>query len=1222
MKKFQFCKRIMSFVLAMTLVFLGPTVAYAQEHDLSAIVASTDQTNTQVDSNKENNSSVVDSEAANQTAGEAEQADTAESTSDKDKASESTKNDKADTSSENTSDEATNSTEDTEDKEDKLNDKDDDKETSSSDKNLKEDKEDEEDCEHTEYEYKANEDGTHVKTCKECGEEVTEDCDFDDEGICKLCGFEQPEEEQEDKIFEIKVNDFIIKAEVPAGTFDEDVEFIAEEINLSSKEKELVNDTVSLGEVENLYAFDLRFEFNGKEIEPKEGYNVKISIESSTIDTDVVVHIKDDATAETVDSEITEDKVSFESDSFSKYALAGINGQHVLYKESAYGSAYTDQRHTEQNSSIASGGFGDNRIAVRMFQKNEYGIDYYTDKEFAPKEIAPANNNDCFIYSPSVYDNFTFTFEAPENYYIAKVQLFEIYDDSSDNFKNAVKTFIPQENEKYNYSVSMTLNRMHYWNKVTNAVVIDLEPITATLNMKKYTEVRANLVNYKNGNLTGDSDKNAKKYFGDNFAFSSGRIDPDSNHCRYPQVYQGLAKNDISSDGVFRLSNGNDKVIFPEKKDYEKAPWSYNEYIDEYYGDTPVQFNLDEDGYWTLDSRQYKYIYKDNGIRPISTSNKKQNQFRPFKDKNGNYEDSHFGMLLPINFSVAQNGLTNGKDTIFKFSGDDDVFVYVDGKLVLDLGGIHDIVKGQINFTTGEVLIQGDYANELTASWNDSVYYKKGIGTTNLYDIIPENNVLELSQKEHVLTVAYFERGAHLSNCKISYNFKKTETRTADFSGLKVDENGDGLAGAEFTLYTDEQCTQVATIGIGKPAVAVSDASGTISFTGLSAGVIEDGQDSVQKTYYLKETQAPEGYNLPDNAIWQLDFTVFKNTKKEPIRKLTALNDAAKALSLDNNGNQTSVDVKAIENVLTKQPKKLSVVKTVTYGSDAYTDADAQYTFKLVEIVTKYVDVYIPMANQPYTVNGHLFTTDSNGQFVLKANEMAVFENLYESRYQVIEEGIVSNEGYTLDNYETRISIDGNVEVNRVANVTYDTNKEKTVQFENILNKVFDWQLIKVSTSGKSLRGAEFTLTSEDKKTTYYGSSDENGLVKWYGSENDMASGSNPVVIPDGSYILSETKAPSGFAKSNDSWHIILDKKDGLTAYMSNKGDLKDRTVVENQNLANGVTLKMVKLSFVNQVAYTLPETGGSGTYIFTISGVLAMLWAALLLYKTRSIKK
>ncbi|SFN86343.1 LPXTG-motif cell wall anchor domain-containing protein/fibro-slime domain-containing protein [Pseudobutyrivibrio sp. UC1225] len=1093
-----------------------------------------------------------------------------------------------------------------------------------------------------------------------------------DEELQENADSEEASEEKkksEDETFNIKKGDFYISAFVPAGTFDVDVEFKADQVKLTSSEKELVSQTVDADEMEDYYAFDLRFEADGEEIEPREGSSVKVSIESSLIETDAVVHIKDDETAETIESKISGEKVTFDADSFSTYVLTATNeinpSKKVLYDNEIYGSLKVNHEYNHTSPYKGENFFNKGRVALKVFQQNNFTRDKEMKLQYAPYELAPTDNGNFLIYGyKNDIQNFTFTFAAPENYYVAKVSLYEYRSEDYYNTKPIAE--VPIYGYQTECTIPLTLRQMTEKDKeVANAVVVELEPKLAKLTgEKKYVE-HAQLVNYVNGrqkNIKADRATPTNDIFGEYFRFGDGQQGLISNHCQDGQVYQGLAVDDITS-GVFKLSNDNGNEIFPNYTKYSNWWWKefvYKKYITEYYNDAKVRFDKDEDGYWTIDSSQYKYYYNANNNQ---VDIKKGKEFRPFimsdsdinklgekVEDNDKYLDNHFGMILPISFTVTEDGKTvadNGeeKDTIFKFFGDDDVFVYVDGKLVLDLGGVHNAVLGQINFNTGEILIQGNLRNQLTSSRNDTCYTRKddggkakSIGVKNLYTtdgqqgIFSYSNVREFSQKEHVLTVVYFERGAHNSNCKISYNFNKTETRTVDFKGLKVDENKKGLANAQFTLYTDESCAEdkIAIMGIGVPAKATSDEDGTIEFTSLSAGVIEKGQQSVTKSFYMKETAAPDGYVLAENAIWKLELTAYADGSKT--QKLIAVNDAARALSIGDSSN-----VKAIKNNPIRFAKKLTVSKTVTYGSDKQQDDDAQYVFEIWEAVD---GAFSRMANKPFKIGDKETKTNEYGQFVLKAGEVAVFENLMETQYEIVETYVLSNKGYKLENYDTKITVDSDDSkaityrnddiANRYVLIDFESigennvksvASEKAAEFENNLVKIYDWQLMKISkTSQLPLAGAEFTLASTKKGSTdkYYGKSDANGVVLWYKSVSDRDNNNNPIEVSVGSYTLSETKAPGGYSKSEDVWQITIDREQGVQAYIKTQGDLKEKTVVEEQTLSNGGVLKTVKLSFENEVAYTLPATGGSGIHLYTIGGVLLLLLASLLLYKDK----
>ena len=106
----------------------------------------------------------------------------------------------------------------------------------------------------------------------------------------------------------------------------------------------------------------------------------------------------------------------------------------------------------------------------------------------------------------------------------------------------------------------------------------------------------------------------------------------------------------------------------------------------------------------------------------------------------------------------------------FEFSGDDDVWVFVDGVLVLDLGGVHQPISGKIDFNSGDVTITefGSNGNEYTSGKSttiDAMFAKASqeAGKTITFD--------RSEYSPHKLEFFYLERGGCDSNCKIKFNY-------------------------------------------------------------------------------------------------------------------------------------------------------------------------------------------------------------------------------------------------------------------------------------------------------------------------------------------------------------------------------------------------------------------------------------------------------------------
>lgn len=212
-------------------------------------------------------------------------------------------------------------------------------------------------------------------------------------------------------------------------------------------------------------------------------------------------------------------------------------------------------------------------------------------------------------------------------------------------------------------------------------------------------------------------------------------------------------------------------------------------------------------------------VYNKAGVYKDSVSSDNLGQFFPFdladkvfEERNGRLFpkpitdgtndnlNHHFGMSMTTEFVQPASGkTTDNKDMIFEFSGDDDVWVYIDGVLVGDLGGIHEKATLKINFATGEVKVGHiDGANGTRKDIENTTIKAKfdtaGVNTSNF-----RGNTFCDSSK-HTLSFFYLERGAGASNMSLKFNL----TTLPSSEVAKVDQNGEAVNGATFALYRSD----------------------------------------------------------------------------------------------------------------------------------------------------------------------------------------------------------------------------------------------------------------------------------------------------------------------------------------------------------------------------------------------------------------------------------
>ena len=212
-------------------------------------------------------------------------------------------------------------------------------------------------------------------------------------------------------------------------------------------------------------------------------------------------------------------------------------------------------------------------------------------------------------------------------------------------------------------------------------------------------------------------------------------------------------------------------------------------------------------------------VYNKAGVYKDSVSDANRGQFFPFdsadkvfEERNGqlspiNITDGtndklnhHFGMSMTTEFVQPNGGkTTKNEDMIFEFSGDDDVWVYIDGVLVGDLGGIHEKATLDINFASGEVKVgHVDGANgtekEIEKTNIKAKFEAAGADTRNF-----SGNTFRDSTK-HTLSFFYLERGAGASNMSLKFNLTTLPSSEVE----KVNQNGEAVNGATFALYRSD----------------------------------------------------------------------------------------------------------------------------------------------------------------------------------------------------------------------------------------------------------------------------------------------------------------------------------------------------------------------------------------------------------------------------------
>ena len=431
-----------------------------------------------------------------------------------------------------------------------------------------------------------------------------------------------------------------------------------------------------------------------------------------------------------------------------------------------------------------------------------------------------------------------------------------------------------------------------------------------------------------------------------------------------------------------------------------------------------------------------------------------------------------FGTQFTIPFTVTETGKNvDGSEMEFNFTGDDDVWVYIDGALVLDMGGAHNKAEGKINFAKQEATIRtgtsnAKLGNSLTVggrtpaepNGNTTVKFENIMVKKSGSEPVTLDKYMKKSGTVHELKMYYMERGMWNSNMSISYSFvplpsgltlSKTLDTTDVNAGLK--NAVQGLDNFDFkiqkkNLKTDEaNYSDVENLGYTLydyddrtfPGQEAKDSTATFSSSYFASDFINTKDKNNSSAFY-----AGTGFqiteSIPQGTKLQYDTSKTRWGVYDSITSRAAIEEGKGAVATFNMGDDTSSEMDVVNRyvnfVNTPKVGSLSVAKKY----EGYAPENETFGFTVLVDLTghDYYDSY--KLEYTGTQNG---TTDENGHFTLKVGDTVTFAGIPAgATYKVVEDSPQAGDTWV---QETTSDVTGKIEAD-VTSAAVVTNKTKT----------------------------------------------------------------------------------------------------------------------------------------------------------------------------------
>lgn len=596
---------------------------------------------------------------------------------------------------------------------------------------------------------------------------------------------EEPEDVQEEEIqpeitrYDYKSDEVNVKVTLtdPADLPD-NAELSVTPVELSQKAEDQITEEAIKEKkaIEKIHSYDIKFLVDGEEVQP--GASVKVSVslndEKKIKDADVY-HVDENDNVENMDGSVAKNgDVEFETTHFSTYVIVQRGGENVKVIIRHLDNTTSKEIYSADERTILVGGKINDYTKAKNWEVSKVKVnDAEVDKD---KKIEVAQDSTIEVYyTPKHNDNF----QGPTSFYDYTVKAGESYDWNTGKQTYYSFNMLGDAAEGDKGNQKITSGKMdHNYDSYKYNFTVD----------SGYDEhenkIEAEVNNYKEnvkriGGLLKEVEDNGKGAVKFNYPEPGFFVDQDAT----------------------ATINNNETYLRRVIKDYK------------------LVFDQNGDSY-----KLTKVIDKNGDQRATAGSN-----FFPLdgvprseKSDDGNH-NYFFGMRYDVTFKIGDYvGPLN-----YTFTGDDDLWVVLDGKkIVIDLGGIHQAAKKEVN----------------------------------LWDYVKHKD-----ENEHTLTILYMERGAYESNCQMEFTLPSarisevTNVPTTDLVLKKVNKSQDALSGARFTLVNSET-------NESQTATSV-DETGLVNFTRLRPG-----------TYTLTEDIAPEGYEA-SNESWIVKVTLSEDNK-------------------------------------------------------------------------------------------------------------------------------------------------------------------------------------------------------------------------------------------------------------------------------------------------------------------------------------------------------